>query len=63
MEGFGPAEFRRMVYQSKPRMVLDEFFGAFDCPDAGQPAAKRTSSTTPLQALNLLKGLQIISKR
>jgi hypothetical protein len=43
-----------MVYQSKPRTMLDDFFGAFDCPDAGQPAPKRTSSTTPLQALNLL---------
>ncbi|HSH92554.1 MAG TPA: DUF1553 domain-containing protein [Roseimicrobium sp.] len=51
---YGPAEFRRMVYQSKPRTMLDDFFGAFDCPDAGQPAPRRTSSTTPLQALNLL---------
>ena len=51
---YGPAEFRRMVYQSKPRTMLDDFFGAFDCPDAGQPQPNRTSSTTPLQALNLL---------
>jgi mono/diheme cytochrome c family protein len=51
---FGPAEWRRMVYQSKPRMQLDDTFGPFDCPDAGQIAPKRTSSTTPLQALNLL---------
>ena len=51
---FGPAEFRRMVYQSKPRMQLDDTFGAFDCPDAGQIAPKRNVSTTPLQALNLL---------
>ncbi len=51
---YGPAEFRRMVYQSKPRTMLDDFFGAFDCPDAGQPQPKRTVSTTPLQALNLL---------
>jgi hypothetical protein len=51
---YGPTEFRRMVYQSKPRTMLDDFFGAFDCPDAGQPQPKRTSSTTPLQALNLL---------
>ena len=51
---YGPAEFRRMVYQSKPRTMLDDFFGTFDCPDAGQPAPKRTSSITPLQALNLL---------
>ncbi|MBI4664660.1 MAG: DUF1553 domain-containing protein [Verrucomicrobia bacterium] len=51
---FGPAEWRRMIYQFKPRMRLDDVFGAFDCPDAGQIAPKRTSSTTPLQALNLL---------
>ncbi|MSU44403.1 MAG: DUF1553 domain-containing protein [Pedosphaera sp.] len=51
---FGPAEFRRMVYQSKPRTELDDTFGVFDCPDAGQVTPKRTSSTTPLQALNLL---------
>jgi len=51
---FGPTEFRRMVYQSKPRTELDNTFGAFDCPDAGQVAPKRSRSTTPLQALNLL---------
>jgi mono/diheme cytochrome c family protein len=51
---FGPAEFRRMVYQSKPRMQLDDTFGAFDCPDGGQIAPARGSSITPLQALNLL---------
>jgi hypothetical protein len=51
---FGPEEFRRMVYQNKPRVQLDDTFGAFDCPDAGQIAPRRTSSTTPLQALNLL---------
>jgi hypothetical protein len=51
---FGPAEWRRMIYQSKWRMQLDDVFGAFDCPDAGQMAPKRNTSTTPLQALNLL---------
>jgi len=51
---FGPEEWRRMVYQTKPRMQLENTFGAFDCPDAGQIAPRRTSSTTPLQALNLL---------
>ena len=53
---FTDEEFRRMVYQSKPRAELDSFFGAFDCPDAGQVQPKRTSSTTPLQALNMLNG-------
>jgi hypothetical protein len=51
---FGPAEFRRMIYQFKPRMQLDDTFGVFDCPDAGQIAPKRNVSITPLQALNLL---------
>ena len=49
----GPETYRRMVYQSKPRMQLDSIFGAFDCPDAGQTAPRRTSSTTPVQALSL----------
>jgi cytochrome c553 len=53
---FTPAEFRRMIYQTKPRAELDNFFGAFDCPDAGQVQPARTVSTTPLQALNMLNG-------
>ena len=51
---FDTASFRRMVFQQKPRMQLDDIFGAFDCPDAGQIAPRRTRSTTPLQALSLL---------
>jgi hypothetical protein len=51
---FDAATFRRMVYQSKPRMQLDDTFGAFDCPDAGQIAPRRNRSITPLQSLNLL---------
>ncbi len=51
---FGEPEFRRLIYQSKPRVQLDDVFGAFDCPDAGQVTPKRTVSTTPLQALSLL---------
>ncbi|HVK12881.1 MAG TPA: PSD1 and planctomycete cytochrome C domain-containing protein [Gemmataceae bacterium] len=51
---FGPAEFRRMVYMHRTRMQADDTFGAFDCPDGGQVAPRRNSSTTPLQALNLL---------
>jgi hypothetical protein len=59
---FGPDTFRRMVYQSKPRMQLDDTFGAFDCPDAGQIAPRRSSSTTPLQALNLLNSPFVIQQ-
>jgi hypothetical protein len=51
---FGPAEWRRMIYQSKPRMRLDDTFGVFDCPDAGQIAPRRTNSTTVLQMVSLL---------
>lgn len=49
-----PETFRRMVYGTIVRQRPDGVFGAFDCPDAGQIAPKRSSSTTPLQALNLL---------
>jgi hypothetical protein len=51
---FGDEEFRRMVYQAKPRVELDTLFGGFDCPDAGQIAPRRNQSTTPLQALGML---------
>jgi hypothetical protein len=53
-ERFGPTEWRRMVYMFKVRMEQDAVFGAFDCPDAGLVAPRRTQSTTALQALNLM---------
>jgi hypothetical protein len=59
---FTPDDFRRMVYQSKPRSELDTFFGPFDCPDAAQIQPTRTSSTTPLQALNLLNGAFLLEQ-
>ena len=59
---FGPADWRRMVYQAKPRMQLDDVFGQFDCPDAGQITPKRTSSITALQALNLLNSRFIVQQ-
>jgi cytochrome c553 len=51
---FGPAEWRRMIYATQVRQRVDGVFGAFDCPDGGQSAPRRTRSTTPLQALNLM---------
>jgi hypothetical protein len=51
---FGPETFRRMIYGTAVRQRPDGVFGVFDCPDGGQIAPKRTRSTTPLQALNLL---------
>jgi hypothetical protein len=53
-ETWGPAEWRRMIYAHRVRMAQDGVFGAFDCPDAGQPAPKRQRSITAIQALNLL---------
>jgi hypothetical protein len=50
----GPEECRRMIYQFKPRTQQDPIFGVFDCPDAALARPNRTSSTTVLQALNLL---------
>lgn len=53
LDKFGPAELRRMVFAHKVRMEPVPVFGAFDCPDAGQPTPQRSRSTTSLQALNL----------
>jgi len=53
-ETFEPGDFRRMIYATVVRQRPDGVFGAFDCPDGGQVAPRRTRSTTPLQALNLL---------
>ncbi|WP_165246455.1 DUF1553 domain-containing protein [Paludisphaera soli] len=59
LTGFTPVEsfrgdgLRRMIYAHKVRRERDAVFGAFDCPDAGQSAASRRESTTPIQALNL----------
>jgi len=53
-ESYGPDDWRRMIYMTKVRQEKDVVFGAFDCPDASQVVPKRSRSTTPLQALNLL---------
>ena len=42
-----------MIYSHKVRMESVPVFGAFDCPDAGQPTPERIRSTTAIQALNL----------
>lgn len=51
---YGPDDWRRMIYMTKVRQERDSVFGVFDCPDFNQVVPKRTRSTTPLQALNLL---------
>jgi hypothetical protein len=61
-QDLGPDEFRRMVYQFKPRTQQDPTFGAFDCPDAALVMPRRNSSTTALQALNLLNSRFIVQQ-
>ena len=53
-KNYGPEDWRRMVYMTKVRQERDSVFGVFDCPDGSQVTPKRSRSTTPLQALNLL---------
>lgn len=53
-KSYGPEDWRRMIYMTKVRQEQESVFGAFDCPDASQVAPKRSRSTTPLQAFNLL---------
>ncbi len=50
---WGPAEWRRMIYQTRVRLEREAVFGVFDCPDAAASVPRRSRSTTPLQALNL----------
>jgi hypothetical protein len=58
----GADDFRRMVYQFKPRSQPDPTFGAFDCPDAALVAPRRNVSTTALQALNLLNSRFVVQQ-
>jgi hypothetical protein len=61
-ERFGPEDWRRMIYQTKVRMVTDPTFGPFDCPDAGQVAPRRSRSTTAIQALSLLNSRFVVEQ-
>lgn len=59
---YGPADWRRMIYMTKVRQEREHVFGAFDCPDASMVVAKRSRSTTPIQALNLLNSRFIMQQ-
>ncbi len=54
---YSAEDWRRMIYMEKVRQEKDSVFGVFDCPDASQVVPKRSRSTTPLQALNLLNSV------
>jgi mono/diheme cytochrome c family protein len=58
----GPKEWRRMIYQNKPRMRPEPTFGAFDCPDGSASMARRNVSTTALQSLNLLNSAFMVQQ-
>jgi hypothetical protein len=59
---YGPEDWRRMIYMTKVRQEQESVFGAFDCPDASQVAPKRSRSTTPLQAFNLLNSTFVMQQ-
>ncbi len=62
LKEFGPEHWRRMIYMTKVRQEKDAVFGVFDCPDASQVVAKRSRSTTPLQALNLFNSTFVLQQ-
>ncbi len=62
IESFGPDKLRRMIYAHKIRMESVPVFGAFDCPDAGQPTPQRGQSTTAIQALNLFNSPFVLER-
>lgn len=68
LSGFHPVEkftgdgLRRMIYAHKVRREPEAVFGAFDCPDAGLSNARRSESTTPIQALNLFNSQFILDQ-
>lgn len=59
---WGPDTWRRMIYMHRVRMEQPGVFGPFDCPDAGQPAPRRTRSTTAIQALSLFNSTFVIQQ-
>jgi hypothetical protein len=59
---YGPDDWRRMVYMTRVRREVESVFGLFDCPDGNQVTPKRTRSTTPLQALNLLNSTFVLQQ-
>jgi hypothetical protein len=62
VDNHSESTWRRMIYQERMRGIDDRMFTAFDFPDCGQVLSKRPSSTTPLQALNLMNSQFMISQ-
>jgi hypothetical protein len=58
----GPESWRRTIYLMRIRGADDGVFKPFDVPDCGQVRAKRSESTTPIQALNLFNSPFLIEQ-
>jgi hypothetical protein len=54
LDEHGPETYRRAVYHQNARASLLDLLTEFDCPDSSFSAPRRSSTTTPLQALTLL---------
>jgi hypothetical protein len=62
VDNHSESTWRRMIYQERMRGIDDRMFTAFDFPDCGQVLSKRPSSTTPLQALNLMNSQFMVTQ-
>jgi len=54
LDQFGPETYRRSVYHQNARATRVDLMTEFDCPDNAFSAPRRTSTTTPLQALTMM---------
>jgi hypothetical protein len=54
LDEHGPETYRRAVYHQNARASVVDLLNDFDLPDNAFAAPKRTTTTTPLQALTLL---------
>ncbi len=61
-KSYGKEDWRRMIYMTKVRLEKESVFGIFDCPDAATSVPKRSRSTTPLQAFNLLNSTFVLQQ-
>lgn len=54
LDSHGPQTYRRAVYHHNARAMRVDLISDFDCPDPALAEPRRSSTTTPLQALTLM---------
>ena len=59
-ESYDESTCRRTVYRFSPRGGRSALLDTFDCPDPAAPAPRRSTTTTPLQALSLLNNAFVL---